>query len=91
MWFIIIPLLLIIIPDIYIWNYFMRNEGTIVNIIYWVPLILAIISAACGMAGLYQERFMKLFFIVLLCSAFPKLVFALVSFIGKMTGFIIPY
>ena len=69
----------------------MRNAGTIVNIIYWVPLILAIISAACGMAGLYQERFMKLFFIVLLCIAFPKLVFALVSIIGKMTGFIIPY
>lgn len=92
MWYLmVIPVLLIVIPDVYMWHYFINNSNTILRMAYWVPTGFAFFSLLLGMTGFFQERAIKIFFLILLCLAVPKLIFSVFSILGKGSNILIPY
>lgn len=90
MWFILL-FLLILIPDIYIWFAFVRGTNIFLSIIYWLPLIIASCAIIFGLTGYFQTWLFKLLFIILLCIAVPKLIFAAFSITGKALGLLMPF
>ena len=92
MWYLmVIPVLLIVIPDVYMWHYFISNSNTILRMAYWVPTGFAFFSLLLGMTGFFQERVIKIFFLILLCLAVPKIIFSVFSILGKGSNRLIPY
>ena len=93
MWFILIPFLLILIPDIYIWHFFVREFQmyTVLKVLYWIPLAFATFTCVAWGTGLHQMWIIKVFFFLLLCIALPKLIFMLISVLGKGGGMMLPY
>ncbi len=92
MWFAIIPLLLMLVPDVYIWHFFVRNfnPSILLKILYWLPLTIAGCTVVASVIGLHQMWLLKLFFFVFLCLALPKLIFMLISLVGKGGGLVVP-
>ncbi|MGL4852976.1 MAG: metallophosphoesterase [Phocaeicola sp.] len=89
--FVLIALGVILIPDLYIWNLFIRGNGLGWNLLYWIPLVLIILSLTLGFfGGVGQTFFMRLFFGLLLCTSLPKLIFALVSLLGNGISWFAP-
>ena len=84
--FVIIFLLLILVPDLYIWWMFIRHTAPVISIAWWLPAVFAIEAATAWAAGLHAEWLMKSFFIILLCLALPKLLFMLLSLVGLGIG-----
>ena len=91
MWFLLVPFILILIPDLYIWSFYIKGESLLLNISYWIPLFTALFAAIIGFAGYLQEKLMRLFFMILLCIAIPKVIFTIVSITGKGVSPVIPY
>ena len=82
--FILIAMGVILIPDLYIWNLFVRGNNLVWNLLYWLPLVLIVISLLIGFfGGLGQSFFMQLFFGLLLCVYIPKLIFTIISLLGN--------
>ena len=85
--FVIIFLLLLAVPDAYIWWFFVRESANpLLNVLWWLPAALALAAAAAWMCGFYSEWLMKGFFAILLCLALPKLLFMLFSLAGIAAG-----
>ena len=84
--FILIFTLLLLIPDGYIWWVFVRPAGTVANILWWLPAAIITCTAVAWLAGFYADWLMKLFFVILLCVATPKLVFMVFSLAGSGLG-----
>ena len=91
MTFIIIALLLTFLSDIYIWSAFVRGSNILWSILYFIPLILIVLSLSIGFfGGINQSFFLKLFFVLLLCIVIPKLLFTVISVSGKGIGLMVP-
>lgn len=81
--FVIIFLLIVIVPDIYIWWMFIRLSGaTLLNLLWWLPTIIALASATAWSAGAHNEWLLKTFFVIMLCVGLPKLLFMALSLPG---------
>lgn len=90
--FLILFVLLLLLPDLYIWLSFVRSAAPLFwNVAYWIPSALALAVMGLWAAGYYQEWLMKLFFGLLLCVAVPKLFFTIVSLAGRGIGLFVPY
>lgn len=75
---------LFILPDFYIWHEYVSGQASIVwNLTYWIPTVIAISAMIVAVSGLYSIRRMRLFFGVLMCIALPKLLFTIISLIGR--------
>ncbi|MGL4519285.1 MAG: metallophosphoesterase [Phocaeicola sp.] len=89
--FILIALGVILIPDLYIWYTFIRGNQWGWNLLYWLPLVLIVLSLLLAFfGGIGQSFFMRLFFGLLLCVSVPKLVFTLVSLLGNGVSWFAP-
>ena len=91
--FIILALiLLLLLPDLYIWLSFVRgsNLPLLLTVAYWLPTLLALGILGLAATGNYTEWLFKLFFGLLLCIALPKLLFTLVSLLGRATELLVP-
>ena len=73
MWLVLIPFLLILIPDIYIWHFFVREfqMHTLLKVLYWVPLAFATFTCVAWATGLHQMWIIKVFFFLLLFISLP--------------------
>ena len=90
--FLILFLLLLLLPDLYIWLTFVRgNTALLWNIVYWLPTAAALASIGLWMLGGHQEWLIRLFFGLLLCVSAPKLCFTLVSLMGRGIGLAVPH
>lgn len=90
--FLVLFILLLLLPDLYIWLSFVRSAvSTFWNIAYWVPSLLAVSALVAWIVGSHQDWLMKLFFGILLCVAAPKLFFSIVSLAGRGVGLALPY
>ena len=90
--FLILFLLLLLLPDLYIWLTFVRgNTALLWNIVYWLPTTAALASMGLWMLGGHQEWLIRLFFGLLLCVSAPKLCFTLVSLLGRGIGLAVPH
>lgn len=81
-----IVLALFLLPDFYICFQFLRGSALVWRFLFFLPTFLGLASLVgmryCG----FSSAFGTLFLVSLLCFAFPKFCFALVSLIGKLLG-----
>ncbi len=90
MWYLILLFIVITLPDIYIWQTFMRRKKKIYSILFWVPLALTFISFLLGINGVFPYYTLRVFFVLFLCVAIPKLFFAILYILGKYLGKVVP-
>lgn len=89
--YIIFLLLLIILPDLYIWWQFTRCQPGV-----WRTALLllpTVVTLACLALLLCQVRvglIMQLAFVIFICIAVPKLVFVLADLVGRGVGHFAP-
>lgn len=84
-------LLIVMLPDIYIWSLFVRGSfGAVWSAAYFLPTAALLAIAAAAAAGHMTPAAMKAFFALLLCIALPKLIFALLSAAGRAAALALP-
>lgn len=84
--------LLLLLPDLYIWNTFVRGAIPAAgSIAYWIPAALACATVIAWFAGIHTDWTIRLFFGLLVCVALPKALFTLVSLVGRGIGTFAPH
>ena len=87
----ILLLLLILLPDIYIWWVYVRgNLAPAWSALYWLPLLLTVGGIVCFMSGHANHWVLKATFCLFLCFCLPKILFTLFSLVGKLLGLLHP-
>ena len=77
--FLICFILLLLLPDLYIWFSFVRGTAPLLwSIVYWIPTTLALSTMGLWLAGSHPDWMIRPFFGLLLCVSVPKLVFAVI-------------
>ena len=90
--FVLLLVGIVLFPDLYIWNFFIKGNSIGWNLLWFIPLALIVVSLILGfIGGVEQTFFMRTFFALLLCTALPKLVFTLFSVSGKGIGLLLPH
>lgn len=90
--FLICFILLLLLPDLYIWFSFVRGTAPLLwSIVYWIPTTLALSTMSLWLAGSHPDWMIRLFFGLLLCVSVPKLVFAVISLTGRGIGLAVPH
>lgn len=91
-WFIVLILLLLLLPDLYIWNLFLRGAASWwVGAAHWSLTGFAMAAAALWIAGYHHEWILRSLFFLLLCLSLPKMIFMLCSLAGRIAGGLLPY
>lgn len=89
---IILVALGIFVPDLFIWGHYIRGGSMIWNIIYWVPSALFVILAVCALVWRrFNAGVMNIFTSLILGVALPKMLFALVAWLGATSSGIWPW
>lgn len=87
----ILFVLLLALPDLYIWFVFVRGSVSAGwSVAYWIPTALACATIVWWIAGSHSEGSIRLFFSLLMCVAVPKAAFVLVSLAGRGIGLFVP-
>ena len=84
MWYTILLFIIIALPDFYIWQNYVRRKNTIYSVFYCLPLLAMIVSFILGMKGILSYYTLRVFFVLFICVAIPKLVFAVIAMLGKL-------
>ena len=82
-----ILLLLLLLPDIYISRNYIHEP--ILFVLYWLPTVLAVF-AIFALRKESSRKMLKILFSIVLVLGIPKLVFAVVSFLGWPLGMAYP-
>ncbi|MGL5979279.1 MAG: metallophosphoesterase [Phocaeicola sp.] len=89
--FILIAIGIILLPDLYIWNTFFRNSAMTWKLLYWVPLLVLVISFLFAfVGGVGQILSTRIFFFLLIGLSLPKFFFAIISILGKGVAHFVP-
>lgn len=89
--FFLIYLLVLVLPDFYIWLSFVRgNVSWIWSAAYWLPSVISILLLSFGF-GWHGTLSVRVLFFLVLCVALPKLLFAIVSVAGRCAGLLLPH
>ena len=90
--FILIALSLALLPDLYIWFSYIHHHHNPWSWFYWLPLILIFASLAIGfLVGFAPATFLHIFFLLVLGTVLPKLVFSIISLLGRGIGLLVPH
>ncbi|MCQ2134261.1 MAG: metallophosphoesterase [Bacteroidales bacterium] len=74
-----------VLPDMYITRSFLKDSSMYVKLLQWLPTILFFFSIAGLQSGGAESNWaMKLFFAVILCFFLPKLLFTVLSLLGRL-------
>lgn len=85
--YMIICLLLLVVPDLYIWFFFVRTNSHVwLNVAWWIPAAVAVAALCIWFSGHHSNALMRLFFVLLMCLAAPKAAFTLFSAVGMAAG-----
>lgn len=84
--FLILFVLLLLLPDAYVWLSFVRGTSALWSVLWWLPSGLALAALGAAAAGWVGNGPVRLFFFVLLCVAVPKLFFTVFSLLGRGIG-----
>lgn len=82
----ILLILLLLLPDLYVWNLFVRHSSWIWNIAYWMPFVAAISLMILVRSPFYQAWMFRGAMTLIIVFSLPKLLFALISVIGWLIG-----
>ena len=83
-------LILVFLPDLYIYLHFIQNCSLVWKILWWIPFIFLSLIGICQMAGWGGSFPFRAFFLLLACVVLPKLIFFLISLMGKGLGLMVP-
>lgn len=90
MMFVILLLLLLLVPDLYLWHHLMRQFHWAWQLVYWLPLLATIIMMTLMRSPVAEPWMFRCMSILVLCVSLPKLFFFLFSIIGQILGRVIP-
>ena len=89
--FLILSVLLLLLPDLYIWLSFVHGAVPVYwSAAWWFPSGLALAVSGAAAAGSFRNWQVRIFFFVSLCVAVPKLLFTLFSLVGRGVGLFVP-
>ena len=90
--FILLAILLAVLPDVYIWFSYIHGNNSPWSWLYWLPLTLITLSLVLGfVVGIAPIICMNIFFVLVLGTVLPKLVFTAVSLLGRGVGILVPH
>lgn len=87
----ILLLLLLVLTDVYLWMSYARGVCSLWGgVLYWLPLVVLMWGIGCFIVGAGSHMVLKITFLVFLCVALPKIVFALFSLLGRVCALFVP-
>lgn len=90
--FALIPLAILLLPDLYIWWSFLHGATSWSReLLWWLPTLAAAGAFVLFVSGRAPEWGMKCFTGLFLCIAVPKLLFTLCSLAGRLTALVAPH
>ncbi len=82
--FLIPMLLLLVLPDAYIWRFFTRQQpGVWRTIVLLLPTVATVLFLVLTLCHVRASLFMQWAFVLLICVAVPKLVFTVFDIVGR--------
>ncbi len=75
--------LIALLPDLYIWQSFVKNSGLVWRVLFWLPFALLVLLPLCGIAGRGLQTAFYVLVILTLCWVVPTWLFALCSLAGR--------
>lgn len=75
--------LIALLPDLYIWHFFVKSGGLVWRALFWLPFALLVLLPLCGIAGRGMQTAFYLLVILSLCWVIPTWLFALCSLAGR--------
>ena len=83
---ILLLLLVLLVPDLYVWHHLLRNTHWAWQLLYWIPFV-ATIALMLLMRSPWNEPWMfRGGLTLILCFSLPKFLFFLCSIIGQIIG-----
>lgn len=88
--FILIAIVTMILPDVYIWYNFLIGRSLLTTGLFFVPTLAIVTLTILALNGISSGDMMRWSFTLLLSLSIPKLLFTLVSIIGKIVSLGLP-
>ena len=82
----VILLLVALLTDGYIWFNFLRGGAALWSALHWLPTVALVLAIALAAAGVAQDGAFRAIVLLVVCAVLPKLVFTLVSLLGRLAG-----
>ncbi len=79
-------ILLALLPDLYIWHYFVRGGRLVWEILFWLPFVLLVVLPLWGLTGHALQAAFHLLVILALCVVVPSWLFVLFSLLGRVAA-----
>lgn len=90
--FLLFFLLLVLLPDLYIWSAFLRGAvPPLWSVAYWLVPGFCIAATALWITGHAGNWVIRPVIFLLLCVTLPKLLFTLLSLAGRAVGLLTPH
>lgn len=87
---IIVLLLLLALPDMYVWHHLLRNCHWAVQVVWWIPVIATIALFMLMQTGLAQSWMFRVGIAMMLFFVVPKLLFTIFSLVGQLLRHVAP-
>lgn len=87
---VIIVFLLLLIPELYVWWFFLRNFSWIWQVAFFLPYIAIFTLMTLVQTPLYQAWMFRCAMILMLCYLIPQILFMIISGIGWLLHFFVP-
>ena len=79
------------LTDVYLWMSYARGVCSLWGgVLYWLPLAVLMWGIGCFIVGAGSHIVLKITFLVFLCVALPKIMFALFSLLGRLCALVVP-
>lgn len=78
----ILLILILLLPDLYVWNLFVRHCSWFWNIAYWIPFVTAISLMILVRSPFYQAWMFRVAMTLIIVFCIPKFLFTLISITG---------
>lgn len=78
----ILLLLGLLLPELYIWHYFMRSSHWLLQLVFWMPYLATVVLMLLFNSPYNQAWMFRWGVYMILCFAIPKLLFTLISLVG---------
>ncbi len=82
----VILLLVALLTDGYIWFNFLRGGALLWSALHWLPTAALVLAIALAASGVAQDGAFRAIVLLVVCAVLPKLVFTLVSLLGRLAG-----
>ena len=86
MLYLILLFIIIALADTFIWWNFLKKKKPFLTVLFWLPLVIMVVSVILGLNGIYTYYTLRVFFVLMICFGFPSIVFAVISLVANLVG-----